>query len=209
MKVASKVVLWEAKGGGGGPPPPTPVNEYLHPALGLATDYGGTEFIDGVSYTMGTWFTVMKKGSITAVKFWKAAADGASSHTVAIYQDTNHTAVAVEVTSSEPPGPCWIEVPLSSPVVVATDAAGPTDFTHIYCTAVYRVAYYAATGGALLNGHYTTNNVLYAISSGELHATDSAITGNGVFNQDGFPAYPTDAFNDTYYWVDVRWTGFL
>lgn len=177
--------------GGGGT-----TEEWLSTAIGLG-NFTGTYGDDGVQYTLGTVFSVLKNGQLTAVRFWKSPADTATARNVAIFPAGNPVPVVTQVTSSEPVGVGqWIEVTLSSPVNVM---AGST----YVVAAVMAQARYAPTAHAFLSGYSGTG--MRAISNAE--AIGLSLSGNGAFVVGGALTYPNGSFNETYYWIDVKWKG--
>ncbi|QIG66716.1 DUF4082 domain-containing protein [Rhizobium phage RHph_TM16] len=184
--------------------------EWLHSGLGLGDTYSGTENSDGGNgVVLATEFCALKAGYITHIRFWKVSTDTATSRPVGLFNHSG-TLVASATTSGEPTGTAqWITVALDTPLAVS-DAAPLTTQTY-YAAVLYSPERYPATGSLLDSGHYSANSKLYT-PAGSSESVANGGVGNGAFKYVGSPAtlqYPDGNFNNTYYWVDVKWAASL
>jgi hypothetical protein len=134
---------------------------------------------DGDPYTLGLRFKARVAGKITAVRYYKSAAN-TGTHTVYVWNAAG-TVVASKVASGET-ATGWQTITLDAPVTVNKNTN-------------YTVGYFVP------NGHYSVDTSYYAsaIQTGDI--TVSA--GNCYFNASSSPGYPSSTFNASNYWIDL------
>ena len=133
---------------------------------------------DGAAVELGMKFVPSVSGTVTAVRFYKAATN-TGSHTGSLWSSTG-TRLATGTFSGETASG-WQTLTFASAVSVT---AGTT----------YVVSYYAPAG------HYSVSSPFFtaAVTSGPLTAPAA---GNGLYMYGG--GFPTNTFNASNYWVDV------
>ena len=138
---------------------------------------------DGSSVVLGMKFTSSLAGTVTGVRFYKAAAN-TGTHIGSLW--TGNGDVLASATFTSETGSGWQSVQFSQPVRIT---AGTT----------YVVSYTDP------NGHYsyTSSGFSSAITNGELQAPASATTPNGVYAYSGTNAFPSSSFGAANFWVDV------
>jgi hypothetical protein len=139
---------------------------------------------DDGAINLGVKFTADVDGTITGLRFYKAATN-TGSHTATLYSSGG--SVLAETTFTGETGSGWQSVSFATPVPVT---AGTT----------YVAAYHAP------NGHYSVTGAAFATSAFDnppLHALSDAAATNGVYAYSGSPTFPSSNFNATNYWVDV------
>jgi hypothetical protein len=138
---------------------------------------------DTRSIEVGMKFTADTAGSVTAIRFYKAAAN-AGSHTGTLWSNAGKQLATVTFANETASG--WQQATLSAPVALT---AGKT----------YVVSYHATSG------HYSTTAGFFTTSLDRppLHAPASGSSGgNGVYRY-GSKAFPKSSTSATNYWVDV------
>jgi Domain of unknown function (DUF4082)/Fibronectin type III domain/Bacterial Ig domain len=138
---------------------------------------------DGSAVELGVKFRADFDGSITGVRYYKAAAN-TGTHVGSLW--TTGGQRLAHATFSGGTGSGWQSVTFSSPVAIT---AGTT----------YIASYHAP------NGHYsvTGGGFSSAVDNGLLRALDSASSPNGVYAYGPAGSFPTNSFNAGNYWVDV------
>ena len=144
---------------------------------------------DPSSVNLGVKFTADTDGSITGIRFYKGAGN-TGTHVGSLWTSTGTLLGQVTFTSESATG--WQEADFSSPIPVT---AGTT----------YVASYFAPNGG------YSYDPAAFAsvgVDSPPLHVPQSSAVsgGNGVYLYGGSPAFPTDTYNATNYWIDVVFT---
>jgi Domain of unknown function (DUF4082)/Fibronectin type III domain len=151
--------------------------------LGLTTP-PAADAGDAASVVLGMKFTPDVDGTITGLRFYKAAAN-TGTHVGTVWSAAGARLGEIAFTGESPSG--WQTMPLTTPVAVT---AGAT----------YVVSYLAP------NGHYSATGGVFGsgpIDSPPLHAPASATTPNGVYAYSATAVFPTGSFNASSYWVDV------
>jgi len=134
---------------------------------------------DASALTVGVAFVPDTNGFVSAVRFYKAAAN-TGAHTGSLWSATGQRLATGTFTSESPTG--WQVLTFAQPVDVV---AGQR----------YVASYFAP------NGHYSGDGAFFATTW--TNSPLSAPTGgNGVFRY-GADAFPTDTYNNANYWVDV------
>ncbi len=133
---------------------------------------------------LGVKFTADVNGTITGLRFHKAAANS-GSHVASLWSSSGD--LLERATFSDESASGWQTVQFAEPESVT---AGTT----------YVASYYAP------NGHYSLTSAAFAsnpVDNPPLHALANPDVGNGVFRYGGAPAFPSSSWNATNYWVDV------
>ena len=138
---------------------------------------------DGGSVEVGVKFQTSFAGSVTGIRFYKAAAN-TGTHTGSLWS-ANGTRLA-QVTFSNESASGWQTARFSTPVSIAP---GTT----------YVASYYAP------NGHYsvTSSGLMTAASNSMLTALADSTSNNGVFSYGTSSTFPQGSFQGGNYWVDV------
>ena len=138
---------------------------------------------DSNGVNLGVTFTTDTSGYITGVRFYKAAAN-IGTHMGSLWSAAG--ALLAEATFTNETASGWQQVSFSSPVPVT---AGTT----------YVASYFAP------NGHYsaTSNGLASMVSNPPLYALPNSSAANGAYTYGSAPAFPTNSYNATNYWVDV------
>jgi hypothetical protein len=156
----------------------TPRNTLFDFATPTTIDSG-----DSSSIELGVKFTADTSGSVTGVRFYKAAAN-TGTHVGSLWDAGGHLLASATFTNETASG--WQYVTFASPVALA---AGTT----------YVAAYFAPSG------HYSYSSG--ALSSGfdnaPLHAVPNGASPNGVFGYFSTSAFPANSYNAANYWVDA------
>jgi hypothetical protein len=139
---------------------------------------------DGGSVVLGVKFTADVAGSVTGVRFYKAAAN-TGTHVGALWSATGQLLGQGTFSGESTSG--WQTVTFATPVAVT---AGTT----------YVASYLAP------NGHYSVTSAGFAsgpIDNPPLHALADLVSPNGVFSYSATSVFPSSSFNATNYSVDV------
>jgi hypothetical protein len=134
---------------------------------------------------VGLKFRADASGTITAIRFYKAATN-TGVHVGSLWSSTGQLLAAATFSGETASG--WQQVSLSTPVAITANT-------------VYVVSYH--TNG----GHYADDEGYFAtrgFDNGQLHALQDGISGvNGVYAYGSTSIFPTQGFNSSNYWVDV------
>ena len=152
-------------------------------------DFGTPQTIDSgdtSSVELGVKFTADTSGSITGLRFYKAAAN-TGTHIGSLWSSTGTLLASATFTNETASG--WQYVTFSSPVSVS---AGTT----------YVAGYLAP------QGHYSFNSFQFnsAVDNPPLHGTANGTSANGVYAYSAVSTFPTNAYNASNYWVDVMFS---
>jgi hypothetical protein len=133
--------------------------------------------------TLGVKFTSNVSGSVTGVRFYKAAGN-VGQHVGSLWNSSGQLLASATFTNETAAG--WQYVLFPTPVPIT---AGTT----------YVASYFAP------NGHWsgTSNGFSSAFSNPPLQAVAASTSPNGVYTYGNSSAFPTSTFNATNYWVDV------
>jgi hypothetical protein len=145
---------------------------------------------DGSSIEVGVKFTSEAAGTITGVRFYKAAAN-TGTHIGSLWSSTGTLLAQATFTNETASG--WQQVNFSSPVEIAANTT-------------YVAGYLAP------NGHYSGDAYYFfnpppvggnALNSPPLHAVAASdTTSNGLYAYTSTPTFPTSVYDDSNYWVD-------
>ncbi|MBP1887289.1 DUF4082 domain-containing protein [Sinorhizobium mexicanum] len=143
----------------------------------------GSSFNDNRALELGMKFVASTSGTITGIRFYKAAND-TSPHTGSIWTSTGTLMGTVTFTNESLSG--WQTARFSSPIQIT---AGTT-----------YVASYHTSGAYHATGNYFTT----ARTNGPLTAPASTTSsGNGVYSYGAGTVFPTSNYQAANYWVDV------
>ena len=146
---------------------------------------------DGTPVELGVKFRTDSPGSLTALRFYKAATN-VGTHVAHLWTSTGTLIGTATFTSESASG--WQQVNFSSPITLAANTT-------------YIASYYAPSG------HYSADTNYFATKGADnapLHALANGVDGaNGVYlytsSQSG--GFPTNTYSSTNYWVDVLFAG--
>jgi hypothetical protein len=135
---------------------------------------------DTAAVTLGVKFTADTPGTITGIRFYKAAAN-TGTHIGSLWTASGTLLATATFTNEGASG--WQSVALATPINVT---AGTT----------YVASYFAPAG------HYssTMNAFTTGFDNAPLHAVPST---NGVYAYGGSSTFPSNSYQATNYWVDV------
>ncbi len=163
--------------GGGGNCPCSIWGAAATPLSGAAADPGSVE--------LGTRFRADTAGNVTAIRFYKSAADG-GPHTGSLWSSSGQLLGQVTFTGETTSG--WQQANLPAPVAIAANTWYVVSY-HTSGGSYYGDSGYFATQGQT-NGH------LYAARDGESGA-------NGLYIYSSAVAFPTQTYNSSSYWADI------
>jgi len=157
-----------------------PVGQSLFQASDGPSNAG---FNDNTPVELGMKFTASTSGTLTGIRFYKAAGD-TGAHTGSIWAANGTLIATVTFTSESASG--WQTAKLSSPIQIT---AGTT-----YIASYHTTGSYVATANYFSTAH--TSGALTGLSS-------SASGGNGVYSYGTSTTFPTSSYQASNYWVDV------
>jgi hypothetical protein len=134
---------------------------------------------------LGVKFRSDVDGEITGLRFYKGSGN-TGTHVGSLW--TSGGQLLAQVTFANETASGWQQVDLATPVAITADT-------------VYVASYH------VLNGHYSVDDDYFAVAgvdNAPLHALqDGESGGNGVYNYGATPAFPTNTYRSSNYWVDV------
>jgi hypothetical protein len=139
---------------------------------------------DASAVNVGLKFAADRDGSISGVRFYKAAAN-TGTHLGTLWTSTGTVLRQGTFTNESASG--WQTVVFSAPVAIT---AGTT----------YVVSYLAP------GGHYSLTGAAFSagpVANPPLQALANATTPNGVYAYGSTTVFPQSSYNSTNYWVDV------
>jgi hypothetical protein len=144
---------------------------------------------DVASVELGVKFKSAVPGAISAIRFFRGAANGAG-YSAHLWSADGRPLASGNVVEGQCTVPCWQEVQL---VPAAPIAAG----------VVYVASYFAGNG----RYPYQYEGMTTGFQVGDLTALDNAsANGNGVFRYSATSGFPSQSYRATNYFVDVRFT---
>jgi hypothetical protein len=157
----------------------TPLQTIFDAATPAQIDSGDTNAV-----VLGVKFKSDTFGTVTGIRFYKAAAN-TGTHVGTLWTSSGTKLAQVTFTGETASG--WQQADFSTPVVIQPDTT-------------YVAAYLAP------NGHYSNSSpgLTTAVDSPPLHALANATSANGVYVYGSTASFPSDSFNATNYFVDVR-----
>jgi hypothetical protein len=139
---------------------------------------------DGKALELGVKFRSSVAGSVTGIRFYKTSGNS-GTHTGELYSSTG-TRLAQAVFSGETTTG-WQQVLFTTPVSISANTT-------------YVAAYFSSSG----NYTSTENYFTAAVVNGSITALADGTSGvNGVYLYTTTPAFPTNGYLKTNYWVDV------
>ena len=132
-------------------------------------------------------FTSEASGSITGIRFYKAATN-TGTHIGSLWSASGTLLASATFTDETASG--WQQVNFSTPVAIT---AGTT----------YVAAYLAP------NGHYSATSAAFSsagVNNPPLHALANSTSANGVYAYSSTSTFPSSTFNATNYYVDAMFT---
>jgi len=140
---------------------------------------------DANSVEVGVKFRSDQAGRITAIRFYKGAAN-TGTHVAHLWSSTG-TLLATATFTGET-GSGWQQVSLPTPVSIAANTT-------------YVASYHANVGRYAADQNYFASS---GVDRNPLHALGSGVDGgNGVYAYGASAVFPSNSFNATNYWVDV------
>jgi hypothetical protein len=138
---------------------------------------------DGSAVELGLKFKADYNGSVTGIRFYKAATN-TGTHIGSLWTTAGTRLAQATFTGESDSG--WQTVIFATPVAVT---AGTT----------YVASYFAP------RGHYsgTSNGLNTAVDNAPLHTIPNATSANGVYAYSASSTYPANSYSAANYWVDV------
>ena len=138
---------------------------------------------DPSSLELGVAFTTSTAGSITGIRFYKAAAN-TGTHIGSLWSSSGTLLASATFTNETASG--WQYVTFSSPVAVTANTT-------------YVAGYFDPSG------HYSATSSAFnsAFSNPPLQALANSAKTNGVYAYTSASTFPTSSYSATNYWVDV------
>ena len=168
--------VWSFTTGGGPTCPCTIWNASATPAQIATNDPSAVE--------LGVRFRADANGTITGVRFYKAATN-TGTHVGTLW--TNAGTLLATATFASETASGWQQVTFAAPVPITANTT-------------YVASYHTDTGNYGVNGAYFASA---GVDNAPLHALATGVDGaNGVYVY-GASAFPTQTFNAANYWVDV------
>jgi hypothetical protein len=143
---------------------------------------------DAGAVNLGVKFNADSAGTITGVRFYKAATN-TGTHVGSLWTSTG--TLLAQATFSNETASGWQTATFSTPVAIT---AGTT----------YIASYLAP------NGHYAVTGAAFSsagIDNVPLHALRDPLGANGVYAYAGSTVFPSNSYNASNYWVDVLYAG--
>jgi N,N-dimethylformamidase beta subunit-like protein/uncharacterized protein DUF4082/fibronectin type III domain protein len=156
----------------------TPQATILDFATPSVVDSGDTSPVE-----LGVKFTADYSGSVTGIRFYKAAAN-TGTHIGSLWSASGTRLAQATFTGESASG--WQTVTFSSPVAISANTT-------------YVASYFAP------NGHYslTANALASGVDNAPLHAVADSTSPNGLYAYGSTSSFPSGSFNATSYGVDV------
>ena len=132
---------------------------------------------------LGVKFRSAVAGSVTGVRFYKSSVN-TGTHVGSLWSATGSLLAQATFTGESASG--WQKVTFATPVPIQADTT-------------YIAGYHAPVG------RYSVNSAAFstAVTNAPLTALATATSPNGVYLYSALPAFPTNTFNASNYWVDV------
>jgi Domain of unknown function (DUF4082)/Fibronectin type III domain/Bacterial Ig domain len=139
---------------------------------------------DGSSVVLGVKFTSEAAGSVTGIRFYKAATN-TGTHIGSLWSATGTLLASATFTNETASG--WQQVNFSTPVTIAANTT-------------YIASYLAP------KGHYSDTSAAFTsvgVSNPPLQALANTASANGVYKYSTTNTFPSSSYKATNYWVDV------
>jgi hypothetical protein len=157
--------------------PQATIFDFATPAVADAGDTGSVE--------LGVKFTADYTGSITGIRFYKAAAN-TGTHIGSLWSASGTRLAQVTFSGESASG--WQTATFASPVSVTA-------------ATTYVASYFAPSG------HYSATNdgLVSAVDNPPLHALANSTSANGVYAYATSSSFPNNTYSASNYWVDVTY----
>ncbi|MEA5502812.1 DUF4082 domain-containing protein [Halotia wernerae UHCC 0503] len=143
---------------------------------------------DTSAIEVGVKFRSDVNGSITGIRFYKANSN-TGTHVGSLWSSSG-TQLATATFSSETASG-WQQVNFGTPVAITANTT-------------YVASYHTNVGRYSVDEGYFANS---GVDTVPLHALRNGVSGsNGIYRYTATPAFPTDTYNSSNYWVDVVFT---
>jgi hypothetical protein len=142
---------------------------------------------DPSSVELGVKFTSDVSGTVTGVRFYKAAAN-TGTHVGSLW--TASGALLAQATFTNETASGWQQVNFSSPVTITANTT-------------YVVGYLTPSG------HYSAASAGFSsagVNNPPLHALANSVSADGVYAYSSTSVFPSNTFNATNYYIDVTFT---
>ena len=139
---------------------------------------------DGQSVEFGMRFRSSQDGFVTGIRFYKGAG-GTGSHVGSLW--TNTGTLLTQVTFINETASGWQQALLNNPVAITPGVT-------------YVVSCFSASGDYAASKPYFTENLVNGPITGLQDGVDGP---NGLYMYTASPAFPTESFQASNYWVDV------
>ena len=137
---------------------------------------------------LGVKFTSDADGYITGIKFYKGTSN-TGTHEGTLWSSDGQQLARATFTNETASG--WQQVNFDTPVFITANTT-------------YVASYHTNVGGYSIDTGYFANA---GVDNPPLTALKNGVSeGNGVYTYSPTPAFPTDTFNSSNYWVDVVFT---
>ncbi len=150
--------------------------------FGFTTPVGST-YVDHTPVELGVKFTADYSGTITGVRFYKAA-ENVGTHVGSLWSASGQRLAQATFTNESSSG--WQAVTFATPVAVT---AGTT----------YVASYYSPEGAYTA----TSFGLASAVDGGPVQTVPNATSSNGVYAYGAASNFPQSSYDGANYWVDV------
>ena len=150
--------------------------------FGFTTPVGST-YVDHTPVELGVKFTADYSGTITGVRFYKAA-ENVGTHVGSLWSASGQRLAQATFTNESSSG--WQAVTFATPVAVT---AGTT----------YVASYYSPEGAYTA----TSFGLASAVDGGPVQTVPNATSSNGVYAYGATSNFPQSSYDGANYWVDV------
>ena len=139
---------------------------------------------DGSPVELGVKFSSTQAGTVTGIRFYKAATN-TGTHVGSLWTASGTLLASATFANESASG--WQQVSFSQPVSIAANTT-------------YVAGYYAPFG------HYSDSASAFAsggVTNGPLEALPNSTSANGVYAYGSSSTFPSNSYQSTNYWVDV------
>jgi uncharacterized repeat protein (TIGR01451 family) len=155
---------------------------------------------DPTNYELGTKFAATVAGEVTALQYYRGAADADDTDIRALTLWNGAGVSLGTVTLTSTAGQTgWQVAALAAPIALAANATYVVSYSYVHDNGVGNLESYAATSLYFNAARPGPDGVLIGLAS-------AASGGNGVFAVGTPGSFPTGSFNASGYWVDVLFT---
>ena len=166
------------------PPPSCPCSVFND--SGTPTQTAANDHDPQVGIENGVRFTSDDNGTISGIQFYRGATDS-GTYQVHLWDNSGNLLGSASITFKGASSPAWQQVSFTTPIAITANTP--------YVASVFSPnGFYAATDG------YFTQEV----TNPPLHFLQDGASGpNGIYIYTSAPAFPTQSFQSSNYWVDV------